>query len=140
MPSICEDVMLLSLDPGISTGVAFYSYEIDTYHTFVTREHEKIYDLLKDMPHQGTVIIERFQAELISSYGLHTVRLVGGVEAICYIRDIKFVRQMPQQRKGFIKLAQQIINSQGAGWVIHEVDALAHLLFYRYKMGEIDGR
>lgn len=134
---------ILSVDPGISIGLAFCIESERTYVTWVTRDPKEVFDFFKDQSVIDIVITENFATRgKISRYGLHTTRLVGSMEALCHVRDIKFVRQQPQQRIAFVDLAKKIVNRQ-EGRVEdshhHQADALAHLLRYQYDHGVIDG-
>lgn len=76
----------------------------------------------------GQVICENFTtAGRISSYGLLTVRIIGGVQAICWLYDLPLAMQMPQHRNMRQKMAD------GMADVIHERDALAHLLSWEAR-------
>ena len=71
------------------------------------------------------VICENFAtAGRISTYGLHTVRIIGGIQALCWNKNIPLVLRMPQHRYSKQKLA----NASPIPKTIHEKDALAHLL------------
>lgn len=126
---------ILAVDPGGKSGVAIRlpNKEIVTcICESIFRDGKEIrfdptelYDLLKNADYEH-IIVETFQAQTIDKYGLHTVRLVGGIEAICYIRDIPITKHMPQMRYPFRDEAKQILS--GRRHMIHELDALSHLL------------
>lgn len=127
--------MILSVDPGVSNGIAVFNPFERSYLTMVTKQHKELYDFFKldTAPGITQVVIENFAAQRISGYGLHTVRVVGAVEALCHVHDIPLAIRAPQQRRGFIDFAKIIIDKQESGWVIHQADALAHLLAWQYQ-------
>lgn len=127
---------ILAIDPGVTTGVAVFLDREKQYHTFATKEWHDIYDLFKTKG-IDTVVIENFKATTISTYGLHTVRLVGGMEALAYFNDVKYVVHQPQKRYAFMDMSKRIIDKDHSGWVIHEADALGHLLAHQYELGVI---
>jgi hypothetical protein len=117
--------MYLAIDPGGTTGLAF----IDGNNNWITSTAStpnELYDMID--PAYKAIIIETFQAQRISSYGLHTVRLVGGVEGICYKLGITLIKHMPIKRRPYQKQAEYMLRS--FIHVVHEEDALAHLLTY----------
>lgn len=71
---------------------------------------------------------------LISKDGQATIRLIGAIELACHILHIQTVLQMPQERYGQLAQARLMIKQRGKTPVSHEVDALAHLLTYEYRV------
>ena len=121
--------MLLSIDPGPHAGIAYKSDD-DEYITTVLLTTKEVYDLIRLKP--SVVVIERFAAVQISAPGLYTVDLVGGVKALCYVYDIPIFVHPPQGRYAFQKQAKEMLKKQGGTHMIHEQDALAHLLAYEH--------
>ena len=117
--------MYLAIDPGGTTGLAFLSAE-NVWVTSTASTPEELYDMISE--EYKAIIIETFQAQRISTYGLHTVRLVGGVEALCYKLKIPLIKHMPTKRRPFQRQAELMLRS--FIHVVHEEDALAHLLTY----------
>lgn len=120
---------VLSIDPGGTTGMATrIEGEI---HTFVCKEPEEVFNFIiqcKDV--LKVCVVEGFAAQTISTYGLHTVRIIGGVYALCYEHNIKYEHHQPQARYPFQQEAKRLLADKHT--VIHEKDALAHLLRYEY--------
>lgn len=131
---------IISIDPGGKSGVAIRlpNKEIVTCicesifrnGQETTFDPKELYDLFVDTEYDH-VIIETFQAQTIDKYGLHTVRLVGGIEAICFIKNIPITKHMPQMRYPFKDDAKQLL--AGKRHMIHELDALAHLLRWEHE-------
>ena len=131
--------MLLAIDPGGTTGYAV-RFNSGSTVTSTTTDPEQVWGLVRDAGRSAgsTVIIERFAtAGMLSRYGLHTIELVGGVRALCWAYSIKLVERQPQQRKAWQKQAEELLRAQrrkrggctdGRTYMIHEEDALAHLL------------
>lgn len=139
--------MILAIDPGGTTGIAIRMND-GSIQTCVcqtmTGDKKKEFDStsLYDMictPGITHVVYEMFQAELISKYGLHTVRLVGAIEALCWKLNIPVLAHMPQMRRPFLDEAKKILTKKGGRYVIHEVDALAHLLRMEYDREHNNG-
>lgn len=121
---------VLAIDPGGTTGMAvrFPTGEIET---FVCKTPEELYDFIKQTRENlEQIVIEDFNAETISKYGIYTVRLVGGVTALARVYDIPLKVQLPQMRYPFRVEAQAIVKDRKT--VIHERDALSHLLRWEY--------
>lgn len=126
-------VTILSIDPGITSGIALRCRGV--IHTTTCSSMEEVYDLIRPPASPELVIFERFTAKLISTYGLHTVKLVGGIQALCYAFNIKCIGHMPQERKPFLDLARTVLLANSMPDykpVIHEIDATAHLLAHEY--------
>jgi len=124
--------MLLAIDPGVTTGVAVKIR--DSYITACVKEPADLWQYF-NAPYEA-VIVETFAAQIISHHGLHTVRLVGGVEALCHHLRLPLYLQPPQRRKAFMNSARNILHAQ---WErthtrheVHEEDALAHMLAWEH--------
>lgn len=125
---------VLSIDPGGTTGLAIRNRnnitEDRNWMTAVCTEWEELCDLITEGLEY--VVIENFKAEHISTYGLHTVRLVGGTMFVCRKLDIPLVIHQPQDRRSFITDAREMLVARGGKFMTHEVDALAHLLKWEF--------
>lgn len=121
---------ILAIDPGGTTGMAVrISPEI--IQTFTCSEPEEVFDFVtqnKDILLQ--IVIENFAAELIGKWGLFTVRIVGGVYALCHQYEIPYKLHQPQDRYPFQIEARDFLKPRKT--VIHEQDALAHLFRWEY--------
>jgi hypothetical protein len=119
----------MAIDPGGTTGVAI-RFPDGTFKTVSITKKTDLYDLIR--PPVQVCIYEEFQAQLISGYGLHTVRLVGAIEALCWKEGIKPVPRQPQRRKAYVNKAVALLHdlNQQYEYTDHEIDALAHLLSY----------
>lgn len=127
----------LAIDPGGTSGMA--TNILGSYKTFVCITPEEVFSyLIRNKDLFSTVVIETFQAQLIGKWGLHTVRIVGGVYALCFEHKIEYVPHMPGERKAFLKEAKDYLrqNDRNALRHDHEMDALAHLMRHEYDMKE----
>jgi hypothetical protein len=119
-----ESEILIAIDPGITSGVAIKVN--GTYQTCVAHSGAELWEFIRDY-NFSTVIIEQFAtSSLISKFGLRTAELVGGVEALCWLKNIPIVRRMPAQRIPFLRKAALLLKDTAI--VEHQQDALAHLL------------
>lgn len=138
---------VLAVDPGGKSGIAIrlddgklmtciceslFNKKAGTRQ--VTYDAKELYEMLM-LPTITQVIVETFQAQRIDQYGLHTVRLVGAIEAICHVRNIPLVKHIPQDRYPFKTEAKMWLQDQKRPYLIHELDALAHLLRWEFDNG-----
>lgn len=122
---------ILSIDPGRSTGIAIKDGNI--YTTQVLKGESEVWDIV-NATRWDAIIIEAFNtAGNISADGLFTVRLIGGVRSLCYIKGIPLTQQMPQQRYAFMARANGILKGVTTQ---HDKDSLAHLLKWEYDHDE----
>lgn len=123
-------MLILAVDPGESTGIA-----IDTSHTYTTitlLNKEDVYDLFSTT--FDVVILEQFEPhKRISTYGLHTIELVGSVQALALRAGAKLIRQSPARKNAWVHVAKRFTNG-----TVHEREALAHLLHWKYQNKLID--
>lgn len=135
--------MILAIDPGGKSGVAV-RFDDGSFKTCICEslfnkntklrfDATELYEMVT-LPGITHVVIETFQAQTIDKYGLHTVRLVGAVEALCWHLKIPLTKHMPTDRKPFQSDAKQLL--MGTRAMIHEHDALAHLLRYEYDISK----
>lgn len=128
-------VTVLAIDPGGTSGMALRIAATGDLVTFTCQTPEQVFDFIqgnKDSLEQ--IVIENFSAETISKWGLHTVRIVGGVYALAYTYQIEHKVHQPQDRYSFQKDAKEILRLR-RGVVIHEHDAASHLLRWEYDNG-----
>lgn len=129
----------LALDPGGTCGIAIRT-EISTIVTRVTHRPKDLWNLIRDLK-PDRVVFENFQTPgHISKDGLYTVRLIGGIEALTYSLKIPTVMQFPNERLQQLEVARHYLKLAQKKYLIHEVDALAHLLVYedRVSRGVLD--
>lgn len=127
-------MIVMAIDPGITTGLAFKAGGV--YKVAVATDTRDVWKLVwEEKP--DLVIIEPFQAQLISRYGLRTVELVGAVEALCWAAGIRLERRVPQHREPGMAPAIRWLeaNPQGAKTMQHHIDALAHIMAYEKRFG-----
>lgn len=126
----------LGIDPGLTTGMAVGYRDIESnklqFMTWTCNTKEEVWDFIQKPI--MIVCVEQFVAQLISKYGLHTVELVGGIEATCHFSRIPLTRQTPQQRYPYLEAAG-MLRTKGKGHTHHERDALAHVLRNLHSRG-----
>lgn len=121
---------IVAVDPGGQSGVAIRTPE--GYSVCVMHTAEELWQLLIDA-RPGQIVVENFAtSSWISKYGLHTVRLVGGVQAIAQMLHLKLKIQQPQHRHAFQKEAAKLCKTIASQTTDHERDALAHLLAFEH--------
>jgi len=86
------------------------------------------------------VICENFLAQNISHYGILTVRIVGGIEAICLALGIPLTIQQNVMRVPYkpraVELMKEVYGKKHPR--DHEMDALAHMLCWEAKNARMD--
>lgn len=120
----------LSIDPGGTTGIALRLSD-GSIMTSICKTPEELWDFITS-PGIEQVVYERFAARHIDTNGLYTVRLCGGIEAVCYLLEIPCKGQQPQQRRPYLQDAQALRKPRT---MVHELDALAHLLCWEDNNG-----
>jgi hypothetical protein len=129
--AIGQPIYAMSIDPGGTNGLAFRLVD-KTFFTAKTRYPETLYAIIEQYIPQH-IIIETFQTSgRISSFGLATVEIVGGVKALCHSLKIPIAPHFPQKRKAYLSTAYSMLLAKGNKFVVHEQDALAHLLAWEY--------
>lgn len=125
---------LLAIDPGGTTGLAIYTLDDngEDYLGFVAKSPGLVLKHIYTHPYD-TIIVEDYNGQLISADGLMTVRLIGGIEALCYVLQIPRVLQFPQERDKYMPHAKQLVNNFGPD-TRHARDAMAHLLCYQERL------
>lgn len=119
---------VLAIDPGGTTGLAFrINGKIGTSTTGTPKQ---LYDFILELQDQWQqIIVEDFASSgKLSTYGLYTIRLIGGIEALCIEHRIPITVQMPQFRYHARMAAEHYWTTTTRRHVIHEHDALMHLL------------
>lgn len=127
---------LIAIDPGGNTGVA--TKADGKYLTYTIDKPDKVFEILTAC--WDAVVYEDFNtAGNISKDGIHTLKVIGGILALCWKEEFKVYRQFPQQRMAFLARANGILRNRLDKHTEHETDALAHLLRWEYSnaTGEI---
>lgn len=129
--------MIMAIDPGGTTGVAFHADQSEGgkgYLTCVTHTPDELWNLFEfGGKHPEVVICEDFQTgNRINPIQHYTIRLVGGIQALCSFLQVPLYMQSPQNRKAFLKDAEDILKRDGRKFMEHEKDALAHLLRWEW--------
>lgn len=121
------DRLVTAFDPGVTTGIAV-RYDNGIIFTRAETEIEEVYSFVQ-LADTGVVVYEDFQTGFrIDKNGLHTVRLIGSIIALCWAYNIPIYKHTPFKRKAFQEEAHRLL--LGQKHMIHEEDALAHLLAY----------
>lgn len=145
--------MLMAVDPGQNTGMAF-RFDNGNWGTLTVQKvpdaaerFDMVLSLLLEQldgkhGRVNTLVMESFKtmSRYLSKYGLETIELVGAVRALCYVKDVPVVHQMPAQRLAFEKLAADMLKKRDVMFTDHEVSALAHLLCYEYRTEQVAKR
>ena len=129
-----EKGRIIAIDPGGTTGIAVRKEDGEIYLTQLTKPSE-LWEFLRGyrrVEEQGTIICENFStAGRISSAGLHTVRLVGGVQAIGWVMGWPVYTPEPAQRIMMREKAEEIAPRKHE--LRHQRDALMHLLAFEFR-------
>lgn len=98
-------------------------------------DHELVWKLVADI-NWDWVVCEGFDAQYISKYGLATVRIIGGVQAICWYRKLKIHIPKSGDRIPYIQKARaKLVEIHGKLPVRdHQESAMAHLLRFEKEM------
>jgi hypothetical protein len=147
---------VLAVDPGVSTGLAWTTPSTPAgAQLFTTRvikteslahSDKAVLEIVRQ--HWDMVLVEKFATSgQLSKYGLYTIELVGACAALAWATGAELRIQPPQYRYPWLDVAARALNyghtapgvmgaprvvklKDGGGHLIHEVDALAHLLGY----------
>jgi len=137
-----ERPTILGVDPGVSTGIAIAYWDAPNnkwlYTTSTHTDVKTVWDLI-DHP-IDVAVVERFSAQLISKYGLHTVDLIGGIKALAWYHAITVEEDTPTQRKPYMEYARSLVPPSAdipRHEQRHEIDAMAHVVRYLYRQGFI---
>lgn len=124
--------LITAFDPGVTTGIAI-RYDDGKIFTRAETDIEVVYQFVHEASERGNVVIyEDFQTGFrIDKNGLHTVRLIGSIIALCWAYNIPIYKHTPYKRKAFQEEAHTML--KGTKHMIHEEDALAHLLAYEHS-------
>lgn len=125
---------ILAIDPGSRyCGIAVYNGKYNTM------EIEGNYQLVWQLAINGQwshIVCEDFTAKMISRYGITTVRVIGGIEAICMTRNIPLNRPQAGARIPYKARAEQLLVKIHGHLPPrdHQLSALSHMLRFQDKM------
>lgn len=125
---------ILAIDPGPHCGLAIaYGWEdgLTAYESRTVNGRE-----IWRVVHQRdwhTIICESYgSAGPLTRDGAETLRIIGGIEALCVDRLLTLIFQPPQRRMPYEKDAQSRIPGSKTA-KRHEIAALAHLLAWQAR-------
>lgn len=136
--------MLLAIDPGGSSGLAFRLDDEPKSAACITIPGYDIKEVVTMIAQRATqlevIIIESFLGiQYRGSHGIETLEMIGAVRGVCALLNLPVVKQTPAQRKmqepkalKILQLRKQLIK---LNYTPHEVSALAHLLTYERRLG-----
>ncbi len=129
--------MLLSFDPGETTGFARFEYgKLTWYEQLKTHTvHDACDPLNQLIAPNCKVVVENYQvykwkSEQHIGDTLHTPRLIGCIETLCALQGYRPTKQMAQNAKRFVtddKLKHWNMYKKGQP---HARDAIRHGIFY----------
>lgn len=143
--SLSENLRVLAIDPGVTTGLALTNVrdgEVDL--NFKTRElgphdhHQHLWNLLCHTP-PHIIVCERFDYRVVESKGtkmpgirLESREYIGVCKLWCQITGMELVMQTPGQAKGLFTDAKlkALGLYQAPSGRQHMNDATRHLLYY----------
>lgn len=125
---------ILAIDPGGTTGIA-YRMPDSSLRTCTVTSPQELWAFFNPKP--DIVVFEVFTTgNRVDKYMIYTIELVGGIKAACEILGISGYAHSPQMRKSFIEDARVALRATREPFMIHEVDALAHLLCIEWRIAE----
>jgi hypothetical protein len=126
-------VIIVSVDPGQSTGVAAIRTELEPAFagsaTLLVRKEiaHYIWKWREVSRSQLLVVVEDYVGGgPRDKDSIFTLKLIGSVVGLCEWWNVECVLHQPQQRKRRLEEAAKIMSS--SQYSVHEVDALAHAL------------
>lgn len=134
-------MIIISFDPGISTGCAIKKE--DKYFTCTLALEEaqggKLRELITPC---DQVVYENFVGYAshqmrVSAEGFETVKLIGRIQEICLQLNKPVFKYAAQNRLAWMKKAKELIKTKqtiSINPTRHEPDALAHLLNHEYQL------
>lgn len=132
------------MDPGGTSGVAI-KFANGLWSTLAVPLEsqfdvtEKIAAYARHESKTMTVAVEFFSSmQYLSRHGLNTIELVGGIMHVCRVFGVTVFRHAPMHRTPFQSTAHDMLTARrtdtGIPFVIHEEDALAHLLRLEHNL------
>lgn len=121
--------MIIALDPGITTGVAFLPSNGTIHTDQIKYPHRLFYDYLGSL--EPTVLVyERFIYQRRNKVVLFPVEVIGVINLFAQQRDIPLYTYSASQAKNFMtddKIKKMGLWTKGQ---VHGMDALRHLLYH----------
>jgi hypothetical protein len=132
--------MLVAIDPGLSTGIAF-RFDNGAWGTVTVIQTpdplERLHMVLSTIVERlhkdscEAIIVEAFiTMGYLSKYGIETIELVGALKTLGYLWSVPLVKQAPIQRMPMERTAAGMLKERGIKYSDHEISALSHLLVY----------
>lgn len=119
---------IISIDPGGTTGLAI-RYPDGQWMTVALTRPSELWEFFEAGPDH--VVFEIFTPQgRADQYMTYTIELVGGIKALLYALKLTGTAHTPGARVAYMLQAEEMLRPHEH--VIHEVDALAHLLAYEY--------
>ncbi len=123
------NIKVLSLDPGITTGIATLDYSDGVHADQVKCDHRAFYDFLVGY-NPDTIIFERFVYQRRDKVELWPVEVIGVIRLYSEQFEVPLFAQTPSQAKNLwtddkIKKLELWQPSLG-----HGMDAIRHLLYH----------
>lgn len=140
--------MIIAVDPGGSTGMAFRLDDAARSFACITIPGYDIRTVIGHINTRATsvqaVVIESFLGiQYRSAHGIETLEMIGAVRGVCALLGIPCIKQAPAQRTAKERIATQMLQERskalGLAHTPHEVSALAHLLTFEAAVSQIAG-
>lgn len=140
--------MIISVDPGGSTGMAFRLDDAERSFACITIPGYDIPEVVGQIAKRATivqaVVIESFLGiQYRSAHGIETLELLGAVRGVCALLGIPCIKQAPAQRTAKERIARTMLQERtkalGLAFTPHEVSALAHLLTFEAAVSKAAG-
>jgi hypothetical protein len=131
---ISNQKLIVAYDPGNHCGISWRNPDGTLDAVMIYEDWPATLKFIKERP--KLVVYEDFQtAGNIDKHGLYTVRLIGAIEAMCLEFQVPCTVQIPQARYAFRNEAAAYLKSLRGKrrYVVHEMDATAHLLAYEQR-------
>lgn len=135
-----EEARFLALDPGKSTGYAYFKANGEYLAGGTIRGYESAYEWFQTIPWNqlDSVIVEDFRlytwkAQQQSWSRLETVKLIGAVEILGKMNNIPVVLQSPAHKPiAYMWAGLKVPKNHDMS---HETDAFVHGVYYLQKHG-----
>lgn len=130
-----NDLYIHGFDPGGITGYVKYNIKtckVESYKGL--KGYYEISKILKSIDMTtGIVVFEKPVGKITTSDQLQMAMYCGYIEGYCVSNDIKSIPQPPMVRVGYRKIALDYFKRHKKDYMIHNIDALAHVLKYLTK-------